>query len=199
MILKFDAYLIQEFFNIKALPYDEVAKKTFKLLLDNLETIDVKKFADYRRDVTVSNAENSNESRNVIAKNFVSKKDKKVVSDSNTSSSDNSKQSIGATKVSVMKNQSKHRLSSKIYGAIKQASYSLAINGKHFVSEERGKEGSPLVSKNISEGYWNLLTDVAKVQDDYKRRLINDDEFKSKIEDIRNKYTSWFSKLKKKK
>jgi hypothetical protein len=83
----------------------------------------------------------------------------------------------GKTFVSVMKTHSDHRFSSKFFGATKENSYSLAINGEHLISKVKGEEGKPLVSPKITELYWNFLTELGQLQIRRKRNIIktNDD------------------------
>lgn len=103
----------------------------------------------------------------------------------------------GKTYVSVMKIQSGHRFSSKFLGATKEDSYSLSINGKHFVSDVKGKEGQKLVNPKITEMYWNFLTELGKLQDRRKRNDIKtNSEYDSEVDKLKNKYTNLLNKLK---
>ena len=174
---------VNEFFVFgKPLPYDGLAKKTFSQLLDCLDSIEVRKFADDKREVTFT-PKTKNESVSSRSNNL--RKEDKIID-----------KKSDQVKIEVMRNYSRHRFSSKLLGKTKQDSYALAINGKHLIKDERGDEGKSLVSNNIIESYWNLLTDVNTIQDDLKRRLIDKEDYQSKLSDIKRKYSSWLSKLK---
>jgi hypothetical protein len=103
----------------------------------------------------------------------------------------------GKTFVSVMKTHSDHRFSSKFFGATKENSYSLAINGEHLISKVKGEEGKPLVSPKITELYWNFLTELGQLQIRRKRNIIKtNDDYDRLVDDLKSKYGNLLNKLK---
>lgn len=98
--------------------------------------------------------------------------------------------------IAVMKGYSGHRTSSKFWGATKEDSYSLSINGKHFVSNVKGKEGEPLVNPKIAEMYYNFMTEIGNIQTKRKRNLMDESEYNSELSKIKTKYQAQLSKFK---
>ncbi len=204
---------VNELFGFGKSKYDDIAKSNFNKLLDNLDKVQVQKYADYKREVIIDLKKDETKSESEVNNK------EKVPPVSGESERENSKveerKVIGLkkqggeytppksihdvikkpdytnqTKIEVMKNYSKHRLSSKIFGKGDQNTYSLAINGKHFVSDVRGEEGKSLVSDNISKLFWNLLSELSTIQEDFRKKLIDENEYKKKISDIKTKYSS---------
>lgn len=99
------------------------------------------------------------------------------------------KKSKSPIKIAVIKNHSRHRFSSKLLGGGSESSYSLSINGKHFIGDKRGSEGKMLVSPSIVKKYWNFLDDICKLQDKFERELIDNSEYKSELSKIKKKYS----------
>ena len=95
-----------------------------------------------------------------------------------------------------MKGYSGHRTSSKFWGATKEDSYSLSINGKHFVGNVKGKEGEPLVNPKIAEMYYNFMTEIGNIQTKRKRNLMDESEYNSELSKIKTKYQAQLSKFK---
>jgi len=200
---RFSDFKVNEIFGIvKSLPYDGIAKENFKKLLDNLEDVKVNKYADYKREVLINlKSKKSEEANDKVQEGQVvglKKKNTSVSYSPQTSIHDAIKKSdySNVTKIEIMKNYSKHRKSSNIFGVGKEDTYSLSINGKHFISDIRGEEGKVLVSNKISKAFWELLSELSVIQEDFRRRLIKEDVYKKKLSDLKNKYTNWFNKLK---
>jgi hypothetical protein len=177
------------------LRYDDVAKENLKKLLDNLENVKVIKFADYKRSVEISNTNDKVEERKVIG---LKKKNQSVNFDPKNAVSNSIKKPdySKSTKIEVMKNYSKHRVSSKIFGVGKEDSYSLSINGKHFVSDIRGEEGKTLVSNKITKAFWEILSELSTLQEDKRKNIISEEEYNDSVTELKNKWFKWFGKLK---
>lgn len=219
-ILNFDSFNESFFSSYK---YDSIAKDTFSKMLDNITHLDVRKFADYRREATVIlDKENKSDDKldkpkrvesghtksnvdevdsefidenvdpnyrikrrqlkNPERKEIVSKEEEDFKSKNNPSSKN--------IEISVTKNYSKHRFSSKFWGSRKENDYSLAINGKHFISDIRGEEGKTLVSPKMVQIYWNFLSELSEIQDRYKRGLLNETGYDFEIQKIKSKYSN---------
>lgn len=188
-------YKYNELFNFsKPLRYDDVAKENLKKLLDNLESVKVIKFADYKRSVEISNTNDKVEERKVIG---LKKKNQSVNFDPKNAVSNSIKKPdySKSTKIEVMKNYSKHRVSSKIFGVGKEDSYSLAINGKHFISDIRGEEGKTLVSNKITKAFWEILSELSTLQEDKRKNIISEEEYNDSVTELKNKWNKWYSKL----
>lgn len=188
-------YKYNELFNFsKPLRYDDVAKENLKKLLDNLENVKVIKFADYKRSVEISNSNDKVEERKVIG---LKKKNQSVNFDPKNAVSNSIKKPdySKSTKIEVMKNYSKHRVSSKIFGVGKEDSYSLAINGKHFISDIRGEEGKTLVSNKITKAFWEILSELSTLQEDKRKNIISEEEYNDSVTELKNKWNKWYSKL----
>lgn len=188
-------YKYNELFNFsKPLRYDDVAKENLKKLLDNLENVKVIKFADYKRSVEISNTNDKVEERKVIG---LKKKNQSVNFDPKNAVSNSIKKPdySKSTKIEVMKNYSKHRVSSKIFGVGKEDSYSLAINGKHFISDIRGEEGKTLVSNKITKAFWEILSELSILQEDKRKNIISEEEYNDSVTELKNKWNKWYSKL----
>lgn len=200
---RFSDFKVNEIFGIgKPLPYDGIAKENFKKLLDNLEDVKVNKYADYKREVLINlKSKKSEETNDKVQEGQVvglKKKNTSVSYSPQTSIHDAIKKSdySNVTKIEIMKNYSKHRMSSKIFGVGKEDTYSLSINGKHFISDVRGEEGKVLVSNKISKAFWELLSELSVIQEDFRKKLIKEDVYEKKLSDLKNKYTNWFNKIK---
>jgi hypothetical protein len=103
----------------------------------------------------------------------------------------------GKTFVSVMKTHSGHRFSSKFFGATKENSYSLAINGEHLISKVKGEEGKPLVNPKLTELYWNFLTELGQLQIKRKRNNIkSNEEYDRLVDGLKSKYDKLLNKIK---
>lgn len=103
----------------------------------------------------------------------------------------------GKTFISVMKTHSGHRFSSKFFGATKENSYSLAINGEHLISKVKGEEGKPLVNPKLTELYWNFLTELGQLQIKRKRNNIkSNDEYDRLVDGLKSKYDKLLNKIK---
>lgn len=188
-------YKYNELFNFsKPLRYDDVAKENLKKLLDNLESVKVIKFADYKRSVEISNSNDKVEERKVIG---LKRKNQSVNFDPKNAVSNSIKKPdySKSTKIEVMKNYSKHRVSSKIFGVGKEDSYSLAINGKHFISDIRGEEGKNLVSNKITKAFWEILSELSTLQEDKRKNIISEEEYNDSVTELKNKWNKWYSKL----
>lgn len=188
-------YKYNELFNFsKPLRYDDVAKENLKKLLDNLENVKVIKFADYKRSVEISNSNDKVEERKVIG---LKKKNQSVNFDPKNAVSNSIKKTdySKSTKIEVMKNYSKHRVSSRIFGVGKEDSYSLAINGKHFISDIRGEEGKTLVSNKITKAFWEILSELSILQEDKRKNIISEEEYNDSVTELKNKWNKWYSKL----
>jgi hypothetical protein len=216
-LLNFEEYSTNELFDFlsKKYEFDSRAKEVFKKLLDNIDNLEVQEFADYRREVSLS-VNPKEESKEVKKKEGIEEvevkeartmrvpRGQKVTQTSQTSQTvtgetPSFKQKYkqgGDIKVTVMKNYSKHRTSSKIWGSGKENTFSLAINNQHFISDERGKEGKLLVNPKIVVMYWNFLSDIGNVQAKYKKRNISESEYDSEIDRIKSKYSTELSKFK---
>lgn len=189
-ILNFENYIFESY------EYDGIAKSTFSKLLSNIEDLEVRKFSDNRREVTIKKNKDKDikesidpnyrikrrELKNPEKKEIITKDKETTFKSMNSPDED--------INVIVMKNHSKHRFSSKLFGVLNQDSYSLSINGKHFVSDVRGKEGKMLVDPSIAKIYWNFLTDLHNIQDKYKRGLIDSDSYDTSLSKIKSKYSS---------
>lgn len=189
-------YKYNELFNFsKPLRYDDVAKENLKKLLDNLENVKIVKFADYKRSVEISNTNDKVEERKVIG---LKKKNQSVNFDPKNAVSNSIKKPdySKSTKIEVMKNYSKHRVSSKVFGVGKEDSYSLAINGKHFISDIRGEEGKTLVSNKITKAFWEILSELSTLQEDKRKNIISEEEYNDSVTELKNKWFKWFGKLK---
>lgn len=103
---------------------------------------------------------------------------------------------LGTTEVVAMKGQSGHRLFTKLLGKTKEDYYSISINGKHFVSDAKGKEGQPLVNPKISEMYYNFLDEIGKLQEKAKRNLIDLNDYDNSLNKIKTKYQLELSNIK---
>lgn len=216
-ILNFKEYSTNELFGFlgKKYEFDSRAKEVFKKLLDNIDNLEVLEFADYRREVSLKEVDkqdkkdNEKESQDEIHDDVELKESremrvprgKKVVKTQTTSTSDEKsfkkKYNGGSNNidVAVMKNYSKHRNSSKVWGTKKENSYSLSINNQHFISDERGKEGQLLVNPKIVEMYWNFLSDIGNAQIKYKKRNITEEQYDSELNKIKDKYSKELSKF----
>jgi len=102
----------------------------------------------------------------------------------------------GKTSITVNKTSSKHRLSSKIWGAGSENSFSLAINGKTYVGNIKGKEGEPLINPKISQMYYDFLTELGYIQDKLKRNNMDESEYQSERNKIKSKYQAQLAKFK---
>jgi hypothetical protein len=103
----------------------------------------------------------------------------------------------GKTFISVMKTHSGHRFSSKFFGATKENSYSLAINGEHLISKVKGEEGKPLVNPKLTELYWNFLTELGQLQIKRKRNNIkSNEEYDRLVDGLKSKYDKLLNKIK---
>lgn len=200
---RFSDFKVNEIFGIgKPLPYDGIAKENFKKLLDNLEDVKVNKYADYKREVLINlKSKKSEETGDKVQEGQVvglKKKNTSVSYKPQTSIHDaiNKSDYSNVTKIEIMKNYSKHRKSSKVFGVGKEDTYSLSINGKHFISDIRGEEGKVLVSNKISKAFWELLSELSIIQEDFRRKLIKEDVYKKKLSDLKNKYTNLLNKFK---
>lgn len=218
-ILNFDSF--NESFFSSSYKYDSIAKDTFSKMLDNISHLDVRKFADYRREATiVLDKENKSDDKldkpkgvektkpniDEVDNEFIDEnvdpnyrikrrqlknpERKEIVSKEEDDFKSKNKPSSKNIEISVMKNHSKHRFSSKFWGSIKENDYSLAINGKHFISDVRGEEGKTLVSPKLVQLYWGFLSELSEIQDRYKRGLINESGYDSEIQKIKSKYSS---------
>jgi hypothetical protein len=210
-LLNFEEYSTNELFDFlsKKYEFDSRAKEVFKKLLDNIDNLEVQEFADYRREVTLkenskeTSSEQEKEERVEVKENRTMRvpRGQKVTQTSQTVTGETPsfKQKYkqgGNIKVAVMKNYSKHRTSSKIWGSGKENTFSLSINNQHFISNERGKEGSILVNPKIVLMYWNFLSDVGNAQLKYKKRNMSESEYDSEIDRIKSKYSVQLSKFK---
>lgn len=176
-----------ELFGFGSMPYDDLCNRFFKELVDNIHNIKVGKFSDYRREATIArNSKNINEDREYKTKR-IDFNHKIEDINSNQKSKDIFKINNN-TKVEVVKNYSKHRFGSKVLGSVNQNIYSLSINGKHFVSDVRGKEGKSLVSLNIVKKYWDFLSDVSTLQENLKKKLISKYQYEFELDRIKLKY-----------
>lgn len=224
-ILNFNLF-VESFFS--SFEYDKLAKDTFTKMLNNIDRMDVRKFADYRREATIkfeekstdkqdskSNAESQNREdkskkgievedevddefpvrENVDPNYRIRKRGLKnperieVTSKKETDFKSLNKPKYKNIDIAVIKNYSKHRNSSKIWGNRKENDYSLVINGKHLISDIRGQEGKTLVSPKIIQIFWSFLSELSEIQDKYKRGLIDESEYDSAISSVRSKYT----------
>lgn len=197
-ILNFEKFSTNELFGFgKKYEFDSKAIEVFQDLLENIEDIEVQKFADYRREVVLTKKKNVEEDSTEVKESRIMRVPNSKTKFSQTSSSSfktKYKQSDDVD-VAVLKNYSKHRKSSKIWGSFRENSYSLMINGKHFISDIRGEEGKMLVNPKLSEMYWNFLTEVADLQDKYKKRLVTDSQYDSELGKIKTKYQTQLSKF----
>ena len=210
-ILKYEEFSINELFGLFGrYENDNIAKETFKRMLEVIEDLEVEVFADYKREVffcdrgSEKSHDEVSQEKNYEEKNDISgnekgvrekvelrgykKPFKKQIKREVTSNSKNYYQSSNETQVAVMKGQSSHRFSSKILGYMKENSFSLQINGQTFVTSVKGKEGQPTVNPKISEMYWNFLSDIGNVQMKLKRRNIKQSDYDSEIQRIKKKY-----------
>jgi hypothetical protein len=198
-ILNFEKFSTNELFGFgKKYEFDSKAIEVFQDLLENIEDIEVQKFADYRREVVLTKKKNVEEDSTEVKESRIMRVPNSKTKFSQTSSSSfktKYKQSDDVD-VAVLKNYSKHRKSSKIWGSFRENSYSLMINGKHFISDIRGEEGKMLVNPKLSEMYWNFLTEVADLQEKYKKRLVTDSQYDSELGKIKTKYQTQLSKFK---
>lgn len=199
-LLRFDEYSTNEIFGFlnKKYEFDSRAKEVFKELLNNIQGLEVQEFSDYRREVTLKEKDQKDSDEFLESRNMRVPRDEKVIKTQTTSKelpSFKQKYKHGDIDVAVMKNYSKHRLSSKILGNGKQNSYSLSINNQHFISDERGKEGQFLVNPKISEMYWNFLSDIGNAQEKYKKRNLRESEYDSELSRIKSKYQIQLSKF----
>ena len=196
-IIKYNEF-VNEIFGFGKLKYDDLAKSTLSKLLDNINNVEVHKFADYKREVTISleneKSDNSKEKIDSLKERRVEGL-KKSVSSIPFNPKKNVRDIIKSidyskvTKIEVMKNYSKHRTSSKMFGVFDENTYTLSINGKHFVSDIRGEEGKSLVSNKITKLFWNLLTELEELQANLKKKLIEKDEYDTKVSELKNKYS----------
>lgn len=120
---------------------------------------------------------------------------KKLISTKKTGG-DSYYKNTGRTSITVNKTSSKHRLSSKILGAGNGNSFSLAINGKTYVGNIKGKEGDPLINPKISQMYYDFLTELGYIQDKLKRDNMDESEYQSEINKIKSKYQVQLAKFK---
>lgn len=233
-ILYFNLF-VESFFS--SFEYDKLAKDTFTKMLNNIDKMDVRKFADYRREATIKFEEEKKDSKTDVESQNKQDKFKKRIDevedevedefsvredevedefsvredvDPNyrikkrglknperteiTSKKETDFKSLNKPKsknidIAVIKNYSKHRTSSKIWGNRKENDYSLAINGKHLISDIRGQEGKTLVSPKIIQIFWSFLSELSEIQDKYKRGLIDESEYDSAISGVKSKYT----------
>ena len=139
-ILNFENFSKNELFGFgKKYEFDSKAIEVFQDLLENIDKIEVQKFADYRREVTLtkkkeekdSSIESSGEVKEARIMR-VPKSQTKITKVGEVESKNKQNTQIDDTDVAVLKNYSKHRKSSKIWGSFKENSYSLVINGKPF-------------------------------------------------------------------
>ena len=214
-IERYNEFIVNEIFGFgKPLQYDNVAKDNFKKLLDDLDNVKVVKYADYKREVVLNLKEEESRETNRKIDNSTSEGESKNIKEGqvvglkkkNTSVSYTPQTSLHdaikkpdyskLTKIEVMKNYSKHRISSKIFGVGKEDSYSLAINGKHFISDIRGEEGKILVSNKLTKLFWDLLSELWILQEDLRKNLIKEPDYKKKVSELKNKYTNLLNKLK---
>jgi hypothetical protein len=203
-ILNFENFSKNELFGFgKKYEFDSKAIEVFQDLLENIDKIEVQKFADYRREVTLtkkkeeqdSSIESSGEVKEARIMRFP-KSQTKITKVGKVESKNKQNTQIDDTDVAVLKNYSKHRKSSKIWGSFKENSYSLVINGKHFIGDVRGEEGKMLVNPKLTEMYWNFLSDVANLQEKYQKRLVSDSQRDSELSKIKTKYQAQLSKFK---
>ena len=196
-IIKYNEF-VNEIFGFGKLKYDDLAKSTLSKLLDNINNVEVHKFADYKREVTISleneKSDNSKEKIDSLQERRVEGLKKSVSSipfnpKKNVRDIIKSVDYSKVTKIEVMKNYSKHRTSSKMFGVFDENTYTLSINGKHFVSDIRGEEGKSLVSNKITKLFWNLLTELEELQANLKKKLIEKDEYDTKVSELKNKYS----------
>lgn len=200
-ILNFDKFSTNELFGFgKKYEFDSKAIEVFQDLLENIKNIEVQKFADYRREVTLTKKKEESIEKSDEVKEArimrVPKSQTKITKVGKIESKDKQNTPIDVTDVAVLKNYSKHRKSSKIWGTFKENSYSLVINGKHFISDVRGEEGKMLVNPKLAEMYWNFLTDVVNLQEKYQKRLVSDSQRDSELSKIKTKYQTQLSKFK---
>lgn len=217
-ISNFDSFNESFFSSYK---YDSIAKDTFRKMLDKISHLDVRKFADYRREATIildkenksddkldktksveknkSNIdevddefidENVDPNYRIKRRQLKNPERKEIVSKEEEDFKSKNKPSSKNIEISVMKKHSKHRFSSKFWGSRKENDYSLAINGKHFISDIRGEEGKTLVGPKLVQLYWNFLSELSEIQDRYKRGLINESGYDSEIQKIKSKYSN---------
>lgn len=204
-ILNFDKFSTNELFGFgKKYEFDSKAIEVFQDLLENIKNIEVQKFADYRREVTLTKKKEEEQESSIDKSDEVKearimrvpKSQTKITKVGKIESKNKQNTPIDVTDVAVLKNYSKHRKSSKMWGSFKENSYSLVINGKHFISDVRGEEGKMLVNPKLAEMYWNFLSDVANLQEKYQKRLVSDSQRDSELSKIKTKYQTQLSKFK---
>jgi hypothetical protein len=196
-ILNFNQFSTNEIFGFlnKKYKYDDLAKETFKNMLNCIEDLKVSVYADYKRSVTFSKSDVHKEEFvkesvpprvHTLKKMSQSDRHKKVATKVSQSDFKTNYNQFGKTEVVSMKNTSKSRLSSKLLGSFKGASYLLSINGKTFVDTD----GNMLVNPKISEIYYNFLTELGNIQDDFKRENLSDEDYATNLDKIKKKYQS---------